>query len=53
MASYRVGCEARIGYLKRRYGLRRTRLRGVAGARIWTARAALADNADTLALRLR
>jgi IS5 family transposase len=53
VASYRVGCEARIGYLKRRYGLRRTRLRGVAGARIWTAWAALAYNADTLALRLR
>jgi IS5 family transposase len=53
VASYRVGCEARIGYLKRRYGLRRTRLRGVGGARIWTAWVALAYNADTLALRLR
>lgn len=53
VASYRVGCEARIGYLKRRYGLRRTRLRGLAGARIWTGWAALAYNADTLALRLR
>ena len=53
IASYRVGCEARIGYLKRRYGLRRSRLRGLAGARIWTTWAALAYNADTLALRLR
>jgi transposase, IS5 family len=35
-ASYRVGCEARIAYLKRRYGLRRTRVRGHQGARIWT-----------------
>lgn len=41
VASYRVGCEARIGYLKRRYDMRRSRLRGHQGARISTGWAAL------------
>ena len=51
LACYRVGCEGRISHLKRRYGLRRSRLRGYAGARTWAAWAILAYNLDTLAIR--
>jgi transposase, IS5 family len=51
LASYRVGCEGRISHLKRRYGLRRTRLRGHDGARTWVGWAVLAYNLDTLAIR--
>jgi IS5 family transposase len=51
LARYRVGCEGRISHLKRRYGLRRSRLRGHQGARIWVAWAILAYNLDTLAIR--
>jgi IS5 family transposase len=51
LARYRVGCEGRISHLKRRYGLRRSRLRGHAGARTWVAWAILAYNLDTLAIR--
>jgi transposase, IS5 family len=51
LARYRVGCEGRISHLKRRYGLRRSRLRGYAGARAWAAWAILAYNLDTLAIR--
>jgi len=35
MRNWRVGIEARISHLKRSFGLRRTRLRRVAGATIW------------------
>lgn len=51
LARYRVGCEGRISHLKRRYGLRRSRLRGHAGARTWVAWAIFAYNLDTLAIR--
>lgn len=51
LARYRVGCEGRISHLKRRYGLRRSRLRGHPGARTWVAWAVLAYNLDTLAIR--
>jgi IS5 family transposase len=51
LARYRVGVEGRISHLKRRYGLRRSRLRGHAGARTWVAWAVLAYNLDTLAIR--
>jgi len=51
LARYRVGAEGRISHLKRRYGLRRTRLKGHHGARTWTAWAILAYNLDTLAIR--
>jgi transposase, IS5 family len=51
LARYRVGCEGRISHLKRRYGLRRSRLRGHQGARTWVAWAILAYNLDTLAIR--
>jgi IS5 family transposase len=48
---YRVGCEGRISHLKRRYGMRRSRLKGHQGTRIWTGWAVLAYNLDTLAIR--
>jgi len=51
LAKFRVGCEGRISHLKRRYGLRRSRLKGHQGARTWTAWAVLAYNLDTLAIR--
>jgi transposase, IS5 family len=51
LACYRVGCEGRISHLKRRYGLRRTRLRGEAGAETWVGWGILAYNLDTLALQ--
>jgi transposase, IS5 family len=51
LAKFRVGCEGRISHLKRRYGLRRSRLKGHAGARTWAGWAVLAYNLDTLAIR--
>jgi transposase, IS5 family len=53
LARFRVGIEGRISHLKRRYGLKRTRLKGHHGARTWTAWAILAYNLDTLAIRTR
>ena len=53
LARFRVGIEGRISHLKRRYGLRRTRLKGHAGARTWVAWSVLAYNLDTLAIRAR
>jgi transposase, IS5 family len=51
LARFRVGIEGRISHLKRRYGLKRARLKGHHGARTWTAWAILAYNLDTLAIR--
>jgi IS5 family transposase len=51
LAKFRVGCEGRISHLKRRYGLRRSRLKGHRGARTTAAWAILAYNLDTLAIR--
>jgi len=51
LAKFRVGCEGRISHLKRRYGLRRSRLKGHDGARTWAAWAILTYNLDTLAIR--
>ncbi len=48
---YRTGAEGRISHLKRRYGLRRSRLRGQQGQRTWTGWSILAYNLDTLAIR--
>ncbi|MGH2866439.1 MAG: transposase [Solirubrobacteraceae bacterium] len=50
---YRTGIEGRISHLKRRYGLRRSRLKGDDGMRIWTGWAILAYDLDTLAIRTR
>jgi IS5 family transposase len=51
LAKFRVGAEGRISHLKRRYGLRRSRLKGHQGARTTAAWAILAYNLDTLAIR--
>lgn len=53
LARFRVGAEGRISHLKRRYGLRRSRLKGHDGARTWAAWGILAYNLDTLAIRTR
>jgi len=50
-ARYRTGCEGRISHLKRRYGLRRSRLKGDDGQQTWTGWAILTYNLDTLAIR--
>jgi IS5 family transposase len=50
LARYRTGCEGRISHLKRGDGLRRSRLKGDQGQRIWTGWAILAYNLDTLAI---
>jgi len=44
---YRVGVEGRVSHLKRGYGLRRSRLKGDDGHRIWDGWAAFTYNADT------
>jgi IS5 family transposase len=51
LAKFRVGAEGRISHLKRRYAMRRSRLKGHEGARTWAAWAILAYNLDTLAIR--
>jgi IS5 family transposase len=50
LARYRTGAEGRISHLKRGYGLRRSRLKGHTGQRIWTGWAILTYNLDTLAV---
>jgi IS5 family transposase len=50
LARYRAGKEGRISHLKRAYGLRRTRLKGKEGQRIWTGWAVFAYDLDTLAV---
>jgi IS5 family transposase len=52
-ARYRTGIEGRISHLKRRYGLRRSRLKGDDGMQIWTGWAILTYDLDTLAIRTR
>ena len=51
LARYRTGTEGRISHLKRRYGLRRSRLKGQRGQQTWTGWAILAYNLDTLTVR--
>lgn len=51
LAKYRVGCEGRISHVKRRYGVRRTRLKGQDGARTSVGWGILTYNLDTLAIR--
>jgi hypothetical protein len=46
---FRNGLEGRISQLKRK-GLRRTRLRGLAGAQIWSGNIALAHNLQRIAM---
>jgi len=51
LARYRVGADGRISHLKRGYGMRRTRLRGIDGARTTVGWSILTYNLDTLAIR--
>ena len=51
LARYRTGAEGRISHLKRGYGLRRSRLKGQAGMKTWSAWSILAYNLDTFAIR--
>ena len=44
---YRTGAEGRISHLKRRYGMRRSRLKGDEGHQIWDGWAGFTYNADT------
>jgi hypothetical protein len=44
---YRVGAEGRVSHLKRGYGLRRSRLKGDEGHRIWDGWATFTYNTDT------
>jgi IS5 family transposase len=46
LARYRTGAEGRISHLKRRHGLRRSRLKGGEGERTWTGWAVLAYNVE-------
>jgi IS5 family transposase len=50
-ARFRTGIEGRISHLKRRYGLRRSRLKGHQGMKTWTGWAILVYDLDTLAIR--
>jgi IS5 family transposase len=50
LARYRVGAEGRISHLKRRHGLRRSRLKGAEGERTWTGWGAFAYNVETYGL---
>ena len=50
LARYRVGAEGRISHLKRRHGLRQSRLKGGEGERTWTGWAVFAYNAETYGL---
>ncbi len=45
---FRAGAEGRISALKRRYGLRRSRLKGHSGVRIWVGFGILAHNLDRM-----
>jgi len=51
LARYRTGAEGRISHLKRGYGLRRSRLKGQAGMKTWSAWSILTYNLDTFAIR--
>jgi transposase, IS5 family len=45
---FRAGAEGRISALKRRYGLRQSRLKGYSGVRIWVGLGILAHNLDRM-----
>jgi transposase, IS5 family len=51
LARYRTGAEGRISHLKRRFGLRRTRLKDHQGMQTWTGWGILTYNLETLAIR--
>jgi IS5 family transposase len=47
LARYRTGAEGRVSHLKRRHGLRRSRLKGGQGERTWTGWAVFTYNVET------
>jgi IS5 family transposase len=47
LARYRTGSEGRISHVKRRHGLRRSRLKGGEGERTWTGWAVFTYNVET------
>jgi transposase, IS5 family len=51
LTRYRTGSEGRISHLKRRYGMRRTRLKDHHGMQTWTGWSILTYNLDTIAIR--
>jgi transposase, IS5 family len=51
MRNWRVGIEARISQLKRGFGLRRTRLRGLAGAKTWVGLGIFAYNLQKMTVQ--
>jgi IS5 family transposase len=53
MRNWRVGIEARISHLKRGFGLRRARLRRLAGARTWVGLGVLAYNLQRMTVTAR
>jgi IS5 family transposase len=53
MRNWRVGIEARISQLKRGFGLRRTRLRRLAGARTWVGLGVFAYNLQRMTVTTR
>jgi Transposase DDE domain len=53
LRNWRVGIEARISHLKRSFGLRRTRLRRLPGARTWVGLGIFAYNLRRLTRLLR
>ncbi len=50
LARYRTGAEGRISHLKRRHGVRRSRLKGGQGERTWTGWAVFTYNLETYGL---
>ena len=50
---FRAGAEGRISALKRRYGVRRSRLKGHQGVRIWVGFGILANNLNRMAVLAR
>jgi transposase, IS5 family len=53
MRNWRVGIEARISHLKRSFGLRRTRLRRLGGARTWVGLGIFAYNLQRMTVAAR
>lgn len=52
MRNWRIGVEARISHLKRGFGLRRTRLRRLGGARTWVGLGIFAYNLQRMTVVL-
>ena len=50
LGRYRTGSEGRISHMKRRHGLRRSRLKGGEGERTWTGWGVFAYNVETCGL---